>query len=177
MKRKSGSTHTATALTGRYSGVVRNPHAYVPPAARKGPGMGAPGGFAAAAARGQAAATSGTATPPTAPKASANGKSTPIAPTTKASPAPPLAAPPIATSASNNSTTTLSAAPSEDKGLAPPAPVPARSTSDGPAAGEETLKKTSPLPAKLGLPAGTGATAMAKTESKVCHLNHVRCYF
>jgi hypothetical protein len=71
---------------------------------------------------------------------------------------------PIATSASNNPA--LPAA-SADQGLAPPAPDgPARRTSDGHAAATaEAPKKTSPLPEKLGLPA---ASAMAKTESKVC---------
>ena len=124
--------------------MARNPNSYVPPAARK-----APGGFAAAAARGATASTG----------SKLNGKPTPTGtqPAASSTPAPPAAVP-IATSASNNPALPATTAAK----LEPPPAAPARTTSDGPAEG--TAKKTSPLPEKLGLPA---APAMAKTESKV----------
>jgi hypothetical protein len=145
----SPSPFISHGANGRYSGVARNPNSYVPPAARK-----APGGFAAAAARG-ATANTGT---------KVNGKPTPTGtPPASSTPAPPAAVP-IAASASNNPA--LPATPSDK--LAPPPATPARTSSGGPVEG--TVKKTSPLPEKLGLPA---APAMAKTESKVFCFIHV----
>jgi hypothetical protein len=147
-KSESFSWQHRNGADDRYSGVARNPNSYVPPAARK-----APGGFAAAAARG--------ATANTGPKV--NGKPTPTGtPPASSTPAPPAAVP-IATSASNNPALPATATPSDK--LAPPPATPARTSSGGPIEG--TAKKTSPLPEKLGLPA---ASAMAKTESKVCCL-------
>jgi hypothetical protein len=138
---------TYYSADGRYSGVARNPNSYVPPAARK-----APGGFAAAAARG--------ATANTGPKI--NGKPTPAGtPPASVTPAPPAPS-------SNNPAHPATPA----NKLEPPAPAgPAATTSDGSAA--EAPKKTSPLPEKLGLPA---APAMAKTESKVCCLTIHICF-
>lgn len=173
-------------MTNRYSGVARNPNAYVPPAARK-----SQGGFAAAAARGQAASTpksNGRATPtgpanvtPTQPATSAAAQTTPASAEAKTAPAAQpaattttLAAPSMAASVSSNAT--LSNPP--EGGLAPPAP-PTRSTSDRatdllvPATTIAPAGQTpSSVPDKPTVASDAVASAaMNKTESKVSVTN------